>query len=277
MRYYSLVLALFLFATLSCQSQTEEMQESEWKGFKRLDFSLDKRDVRLIIPPKPLNEKPWVWRARFPDYHSELDSLLVSEGFHIAYINTDNQFGSPKAGEVWNTFYEYMTTTYQLQKKVVLSCHSRGGLFVYNWAKKNPEKIACIYADAPVCDFKSWPAGFGNSKGSRNDWRTLKAEYGFGSDEETKAFADNPIDNLEALAAAKVPILHTVGLQDKVVPPEENSFLLVNKYIRLGGSAMVSPCTEGEQKSEGHHYPIENPRLIADFIKYHAIKYTHAP
>lgn len=40
-------------------------------------------------------------------------------------------------------------------KKVALEGMSRGGLIVYNWAAQNPEKVACIYADAPVMDFKS--------------------------------------------------------------------------------------------------------------------------
>jgi hypothetical protein len=34
---------------------------------------------------------------------------------------------------------------------------SRGGLIIYNCAVANPEKVAAIYGDAPVMDFKSWP------------------------------------------------------------------------------------------------------------------------
>jgi sialidase-1 len=202
-----------------------------------------------------------------------MDSILLSEGFHVVYVNTDNMFGSPDAVEVWNRFYSFLTTKMQLNKKVALEGVSRGGLFVYNWAKQNPDKVNCIYAEAPVCDFKSWPGGFGKGKGSEADWERLKKEYGFTSDEEAKNYADNPVDNLNELALAKVPILHMIGLNDEVVPPEENTLTLVHRYIKLGGPATVIPCTEGKQDLFGHHFPIETPRLGADFIKY----YTELP
>lgn len=282
-RYFSTVLFLLvgllyqdLFAQFDINSDlVKEKDESLWKGFRRYDFKYKHRDARLIVPNNPLPGKPWLWRARFPDWHTEADSILISEGFHLAYINTDNQFGSPNAIKIWDDFYDFLTLDLKLQKKVSLMGVSRGGLFIYNWAKKNPEKVASIYAEAPVCDFKSWPAGFGTSKGSLNDWEKLKEEYGFTSDDEAKLYANNPIDNLNALAEAKVPILHMIGLKDKIVPVDENTLPLINKYISLGGNASVVTCTQGKQELEGHHFSIETPRTVADFIKYNALQ--HAP
>ena len=273
-----LFLILFIVSfSLFAQSDTNTFlengkEESFWKGFKRYDFKHQKRAARLIIPNNPLPGNPWIWRARFPEWHTEADSILVAEGFYLAYINTDNKYGSPHAINIWDSFYTYLTNEYQLQKKVALLGVSRGGLFVYNWAKKNPEKVSCIYAEAPVCDFKSWPAGFGESKGSLEDWGKLKEEYGFVSDDEAKLYVNNPIDNLNVLAEAKVPIMHTIGLEDKIVPVHENTIPLINTYIQLGGSATVVPCTEGEQQLQGHHFSIETPRRVADFIKYHSLK-----
>lgn len=281
-RYYSvlLVLALSLF-TQNIFGQTEidsnllkESKASIWKGFDRYDFKHNQKEARLIIPKKPLPGKPWIWRARFPDWHIEADSILVAKGFHLAYINTNNQFGSPKAVAIWDGFYDFLTSKLNLHKKVSLMGVSRGGLFIYNWAKKNPEKVASIYAEAPVCDFKSWPAGFGTGKGSLKAWEKLKEEYGFQSDAAAKAYQNNPIDNLNALAAAKVPILHMIGLLDKIVPVTENTMPLINSYILLGGNASVVTCTEGKQKLEGHHFPIETPQTVVDFITYNAVQHT---
>lgn len=254
----------------SVYSQNDEKSRS-WKGFERLNLKFEGRDVRLIIPKESQPEKPWVWRARFPEYHAEIDSALVSHGYYIAYIDTNHMFGSSEAIRVRNKFYKFMVDTYNLCKKVVLHGHSRGGLFTYNWAKVNPDKVACIYVDGPVCDFKSWPAGFGSSKGSYKDWVNLKKAYGFKSDDEAKVYNDNPIDNLEGLVEAKVPIMHSISLKDEVVPANENSLLLVKKYIDLGGMATVYPCVEGEEKSKGHHYSIDNPEMVINFIKQHSI------
>ena len=247
-------------------------KESLWKGFKRYDFKHKQNDSRLIIPREPLPGNPWIWRARFPDWHTEADSLLVSEGFQLAYINTRNKFGSPSAISIWDEFYQFLTLEFNLQKTVALMGVSRGGLFIYNWAKKNPKKVSCIYAEAPVCDFKSWPAGFGESKADTIAWKKLKEEYGFASDEDVKSYSNNPKDNLNVLAEAKVPIMHMIELEDEIVPVNENTFPLINKYIRLGGSASVVPFTGGKQKLNGHHLAIETPRIVADFIKYNTLE-----
>ena len=267
------VIAILVIFSCSAESVSvpdslNGMTYSTWKGFERYDFEFEGRTSHITRPKKSLPGKPWVWRARFPGWHTEMDSILLAEGFHIAFVNTNNMYGSPAAVEIWDRFYHYMTTELELHTKVALEGVSRGGLFIYNWAKRNPEKVSCIYAEAPVCDFKSWPGGFGAGKGSETDWEQLKIEYGFSSDEEAKNYEDNPFDNLEELALAKVPVLHMIGLNDQVVPPDENSFILTDRYIKLGGPAMVVPCTEGKQTLFGHHFPIETPRLGADFITY---------
>ena len=270
-----LLISVFGFSQHPKSSSIERgNQTSLWKGFERLDFNYNGNDIRLIFPSKKLPGNPWIWRARFPDWHTDADSILVAKGYHLAYINTDNQYGSPGAIAIWDKFYELLTTEYKLNKKVALMGVSRGGLFVYNWAKKNPEKVASIYAEAPVCDFNSWPGGFGKGKGSPEDWAKLKEAYGFNSDNQARSYKDNPINGLENLAAHKVPILHMIGLKDKIVPPEENTIPLINKYISHGGVATIVPCTSGEQELEGHHFPIETPQIVADFISYHSPKTT---
>ncbi len=245
-------------------------KKSDWKGFTRYDFEFEGKKAFVITPTNTTPGKPWVWRARFPGWHSEMDSILLSEGFHIAYLNTNSQFGSPRAMKSWDRYYRYLVKSHDFSTKVALEGVSRGGLFVYNWAKMHPDLVSCIYTEAPVCDFKSWPAGFGTGIGSDKDWKILKEEYGFKTDAEANHYTNNPIDNLEDLARAKVPVLHMISLTDSVVPPKENTLPLINKYIALGGIATVVTCTEGKQTLHGHHFPIETPRLGADFIIYYS-------
>lgn len=246
--------------------------KSIWQGFDRYDFEFQGRNAHIIVPSSERADKAWVWRARFPEWHTEMDSILLHRGFYRLYINTDNLYGSPKAMEIWDSFYEYVLNTFHLNDKVVLEGVSRGGLFVYNWAKRHPEKVTFIYAEAPVCDFTSWPGGLGAGKGSIKDWAQLKEAYDFDSDAQAKEYLHQPMDDLEGLAAASVPILHMIGLDDKVVPVEENSFPLIEKYLRLGGPATIIPCTEGKSSLEGHHFEIQSPALAADMITLHADK-----
>ena len=184
----------------------------------------------------------------------------------MVYVNTNDMFGSPAAMQVWDLFYEYLVSSKHFSRKVALEGVSRGGLYVYNWAKRNPLKVACIYAEAPVLDFKSWPGGKGIGKGSPEDWKGVLSSYGF-SEAQAMDYKDNPIDNLGGLAACKVPILHAIGLNDKIVPPSENTFVLVKNYTAWGGIATIYPMTRFEQNLEGHHFPIEHPERIADFVE----------
>jgi pimeloyl-ACP methyl ester carboxylesterase len=242
-------------------------KKSTWKGFVRYDFNFNGRDCRIVCPDNPAAGNPWIWNARFPDWHTEIDSILLSEGFYVTYINTDEFNGSPDGVKIWDEYFKYLTGTFGFDNRVALEGVSRGGLYVYNFAKKYPYRISCIYAEAPVCDFKSWPGGFGKGKRSLQDWKLILKAYGFRDDSAAISYKDNPTDNLEKLAAARVPVLHMIGLNDSIVPPAENTFVLIDRYIRLGGTATVIPCNRGKQELNGHHFDIETPRLVADFIK----------
>lgn len=262
---------IFLLSLLgSClfkvHAQTiREERTTRWKGFEKIEFRLDTMTAFYIKPPQPIPGNPWIWRAHFPNWHTEMDSLLVQKGFHVAYINTNNLFAHPNAMRAWDQFYDYLVHQKGLAPKVALEGVSRGALYVYAWAKRNPSKVSCIYTEAAVCDFTSWPGGKGNGKGSPNDWKKLQELYGF-TEEQALKYADQPKDNLEGLAAFKVPILHVIGLKDSMVPAEENTFVLVNNYIKYGGPATIIPMTKGKQELSGHHFPIEDPASLADFI-----------
>ena len=279
-RYSCLVwLAILLVKTTLVAAQTAENLTS-WKGFEKVEFTFDNREAWFVKPKQAIAGNPWVWRAHFPTWHTEMDSILLSRGFHIAYINTNDMFAHPKAMQVWDRFYDYLVNQKGFAPKVALEGVSRGGLYVYGWAKRNPDKVSCIYAEAPVCDPKSWPGGKGKGPGSEKDWAAWLKLFKM-SEEEAEKFTDIPLNDLAGLAAFKVPIIHVIGLNDKHVPAEENSDLLVKNYMQLGGPISVYPMTRGDQEMEGHHFPIEHPEFFANFIEQHSVPVkkllTHKP
>jgi pimeloyl-ACP methyl ester carboxylesterase len=156
---------------------------------------VDGKGCFVIEPENAAEGKPWVWRARFPGYHSEIDQLLLAKGYHIAHIDTGGMLGSPAALKHWEVFYSFLTDTEGLNKKAALYGVSRGGLFVYRWAKNHPGTVACIYNDTPVCDLKSWPGGKGGGMGDAKTWANALAQYGFENEAVALAYGDNPIDN----------------------------------------------------------------------------------
>lgn len=241
----------------------------DWKGYQRFDFDVYGKVCYVVLPKDAASGNPWVWRARFPGYHSEADMLLLERGFHVAHMNTNGMLGSPTAMEHWDAFYALLTGGYGLSKKPALEGVSRGGLFVYRWAAAHPEHVACIYGDTPVCDFKSWPLGQGKGLGHEETWNRLLKEYEM-TKEEALLFEGNPIDGLEAIAKAGIPLLHIVSLSDRVVPPTENTFVLAERYRKLGGSIDIIEIPVGTEKSSGHHFDHPDPKRVADFIEQHA-------
>ena len=268
-RLTSFIFALVICCTLLPPSTAQENGDIEkWNGYKKVNFQVAERSAYLVVPENPAHESPWVWRARFPNFHPEVDLLLLEKGFHIAYIDVAGLFGGPKAMEIGDAFYEHLTTERNLSKTPVLEGVSRGGLFVYNWAARNSSKVACIYCDTPVCDFKSWPAGLGDGIGHAPSWKNCKAAYGL-TNEGAMEFQENPIDHSKKIAAANIPLMHIVSESDQVVPPSENTYILRERLAALGHPMQIISVKEGTKESNGHHFTHPDPKRVAEFIVKH--------
>lgn len=244
--------------------QPFEGKKSQWNGYDRYDFKCDGRACIVVTPKQAAKGRPWIWRARFWGHEPQTDTALLAAGFHVVYMDVGGLFGCPSAVAHWNAFYKLLTDKHGLATKVALEGMSRGGLIIFNWAAANCDKVACIYADAPVCDFKSWPGGKGASRGSPGDWKACLKAYGL-TEEQAMAYKKNPIDNLELLAKAKIPLLHVVGAADNVVPVAENTAIIAQRYREIGGRIEVI-----SKPNCGHHpHSLKDPKPIVDFVLKH--------
>ncbi|WP_372798731.1 GDSL-type esterase/lipase family protein [Pontiella sp.] len=252
------------WACLSAFAADWAGEKSDFHGFDQFDFQTSELQCRVVVPKSVAEGNPWVWRARFWGHEPQVDIALLNEGFHIAYVDVADLFGSPEAVARWDTFYKFLTEEKGFSTRPVLEGMSRGGLIVYNWAAQNPDKISCIYADAPVCDFKSWPGGKGAGEGSSGNWKTCLAAYGL-TEDEALVYDRNPIDRLAPLAEAGVPLLQVVGDADTVVPVAENTAIMEQRYKALGGSIEVI------HKPGVKHHPhcLKDPAPITAFILKH--------
>ncbi|QJE95196.1 GDSL-type esterase/lipase family protein [Luteolibacter luteus] len=239
----------------------DEARISEWSGYERLDFKVDERDALLVRPKQPAKGNPWIWRTEFFGHEPQADLELLARGYHVAYIDVQNMYGAPVAMRHMDALYDQLVGAQGLSKKVTLEGFSRGGLFAFNWAALNPERVTALYVDAPVCDFKSWPGGKGVGPGSPEDWKRCLQAYGL-SEAEAMAYSKNPVDQLAPLAKAGIPVLAVIGDSDEVVPVAENIDLVEKRYKELGGKIEVI------RKAGGKHHPhsLPDPKPIVDFI-----------
>ncbi|HYG74033.1 MAG TPA: GDSL-type esterase/lipase family protein [Planctomycetota bacterium] len=239
----------------------EDVKRGEWNGYEKHEFAVNGRKAFVVLPKTAAEGKPWIWRTEFFGHEPQGDLALLARGFHAACIDMQNMYGAPVAMGHMDAFYAHLVKNYGLAPKTVLEGFSRGGLFAFNWAAKNPEKVAALYVDAPVCDFKSWPGGKGKGKGSASDWKRCLEVYGL-SEEQALAYKLNPVDNLAPIAAAKIPILSVCGETDDVVPFAENTRLVEERYKQLGG-----PITVIAKPHCNHHpHSLKDPTRIVNFI-----------
>jgi lysophospholipase L1-like esterase/pimeloyl-ACP methyl ester carboxylesterase len=233
---------------------------SNYYGFECFDFAFDGRDAKIVCPNKAAHGLPWLWRARFWGHEPQTEIALLERGFHVVYCDVSELLGNDEAIGRWNRFYDMLVSA-GLAKKPALEAFSRGGVYAYRWAAVNPGHVACVYADAPVLDLKSWPGARGNGAGNPVEWERFKQNFNL-NEKEALAFRGNPLDLTPQIAGAGFPMLHICGDSDPVVPIEENTDPFEKKILESGGTITVI-----RKPGVGHHpHSLPNPQPIVDFI-----------
>lgn len=272
----SLALMLLVFCGVRAQETAVKLSitkveqvsttASNWHGYQKQSFVLDGDPAFVVVPKVAASGKPWIWRTSFPDFHAEVDIELVRNGFHIGFLNVVQALGSDASLDKMDRFYEQVRSQWGLAARPALEPCSRGGLHAYRYAARHPQRIACILGDVPVMDLKSWPMKWPDSKPQIQD---ALRHYGFQSEQELLAFRGNPIDLLEPIAAAKIPLRHVICLTDKVVPPEENSLEAKRRLVALGHDMELEVLQDSAQL-HGHHFPYPNVFGSVRFVMRHA-------
>lgn len=218
--------------------------EASFHEFAELDFTLpeDGAACKIVAPKNAAAGRPWVWRARFWDHQPAFDIAMLEHGYHLVYCDVVEFWGAPKAVERWNHFYA-LAQKVGLGPKPVLEGMSRGGTYIFNWAKANPTKVTAIYGDNPLLDLRTFPNGTPEVRAMREQ---CLESYGI-TEAQLPDFKGSPIDGLEGLAAAKVPVFLVLGMKDDVVPVTRHADVLEARYKALGGSV-----TRWEKPDAGH-------------------------
>lgn len=240
---------------------SDPVQKSNFYGYSCFSFSFKGHSAKVVAPKQIAKGMPWIWRARFWGHEPQTDIGLLERGYHVVYCDVAELFGNTEAINIWNDFYAHLRKM-GFAKKAVLEGMSRGGVYVYNWAAANPSKVACVYADNPVLDLKSWPGGKGKGPGSKTDWAIFLKDYGYTTEEEAAGFTGNPMDKIKQIVKGKYPMLHVCGDMDEAVPMSENTLPFAEKIKRAGGDIRII------HKPEGKHHPhsLPNPAPIIAFI-----------
>ncbi len=204
-----------------------------------------KGHTAFLIMPHPVAadfKTAWVWYAPalqgLPGPEEKwMFQKFLEAGMAVAGIDVGESYGNPVGRTLFSALFEQLVEQRGLSQTPCLLARSRGGLMLYNWAVEHPSSVACVAGIYPVCNLSSYP-GVGKACGA----------YGMTAEQlETQLTEHNPLDRLQPLAEAHVPIYHIHGDSDTVVPIEENSGALAQRYRQLGGEITLNVI-----KGQGH-------------------------
>ncbi|KLU05395.1 xylanase [Rhodopirellula islandica] len=231
----------------------------DFHGFTQQEFELDGVACKLVSPTTPAPTAPWIWRARFWGHEPQLDVALLNQGWHVCFCDIADLFGNETAVQRWDQFYD-LSQQIGLHPQPLLEGMSRGGLIVMRWASAHPNQVCGIYVDNAVMDVRSWPGGKGSGVGAPRAWKTCLDAYQM-TEEQTETIDDGPLHRLDGLVKAGVPIFAMINEADNVVPPSENSDVLVKSYRELGGTIQ-----EMRRPGLGHHpHSLKDPAPLVKF------------
>ena len=224
-----------LFALITLFALPLSAQEPTLK--KAEIFEVDGPKAVLYAAPKPAEGKPWVWYA--PTLNGGVSlagrpvyfEAFMNAGISLAGFDLGEVRGSPASSAKFTLFYEAMVKRGFSAKPILLG-QSRGGIMTLSWAFRNPEKVKAWVGIYPVCNLTSWPL--------KNSKPQTLADYAVPEEELRSRLKEfNPIDNLAGLAENKVPMFAVHGDNDVVVPYDDNTKLLKERYEAAGGAFRV--------------------------------------
>jgi alpha-beta hydrolase superfamily lysophospholipase len=264
----ALVLSAAFAGELSAAQKNSESQKNKTPT-KKLPLAgevfLVDRCPAFLIPPKQSvarNPTPWVWYApTLPGLPADSEKWMferfTAAGIAIAGIDVGESYGSPQGRAKYTALYRTLVDKRGMSSKPVLLGRSRGGLMLYAWACENPDKVGAVAGIYPVCDLTSYPG-----------IKTAAKAYGLTASElEGELPKHNPLDRLQPLAKAGVPLFAIHGDADRVVPLERNSGEMARRYAALGGKMdLIVPKGQGHNMWPGF---FESQALV-DFVLKHA-------
>ncbi len=237
--------------------------ETEWQGFKSLNFKFEDRNAILVFPKSPNAEKKWLLKTEYFGAFPNFEIEMLKRGYHLAYVANVTRWLHPSDIDAKARFADFLRREFGLNEKCVPVGMSCGGLQAVYFAANHPSYISSLYLDAPVMNLLSCPYAVGN-----------EAQPGFIAEFEAATgktlsdlinYRNHPIDNVPKLIENKIPVILVAGDSDTVVPYHENGKALYELYKAAGAhiELYLKPGVDH------HPHGLEDPTPIINFVEKH--------
>ena len=224
--------------------------ENSWFGFREEKFVFEDHNAVIVYPAEGTANGRLVLKTEYwPAFQDALELPLVKCGFHLCYIANDNRFALENDLDRKARFVRFVAEKCGVSERTIPVGMSCGGLIAIKFAARHPNLVSCLYLDAPVLNYMSWPCGFGTATNVPEDNSEIFKALGINFIGDLIAYRDMPLDKLGDLIRMKIPVFMASGDSDTVVPYVENGIFLERAYKAAGLDIEV------QIKPGGDHHP----------------------
>lgn len=232
----------------------------EWNGFETINFTFDGKNAIIVLPKEPKSGKKWLFKTEYFGAFPNFEIEMLHRGYALAHVDNETRWCLQSDTIRQGAFAKYLHDEFDFAKKCLPVGMSCGGMQAVYFAARYPEMTAAIYIDAPVLNLLSCPCGVGLAHNELYD------EF-VGATGQTVSeminYRNHPIDHVDELINAKIPVFLICGGDDHCVPYLENGKVLYDKYIAAGGDIwqIVKPGVD--------HNPhgLDDPTPLIEFVE----------
>lgn len=235
-----------------------------WKDYKYTDFEFEGRKATLVFPKETDEKRRWTLKMEYQYAFIEEELSLLEKGFHVAYLENISRFASKADCDAKARFAEYLHNEYGLNEKCVPVGMSLGGAHAMNFAGFHPDKVSCLYIDAPILSFFQYA-----KEKYRDIWEKEVVPTYPGITRAGLYYFDNhPMSKIPILQAHNIPVLLVYGNEDMTVPCDEHARIMEMEYEDKPG--LLTVMVRNLQGHHPHGFPTD-PKPIVDYILEHSL------
>ncbi len=230
-----------------------------WNGYKCIELSFEGRHALVVCPNASCEGNKWLLKTEYFGAFPEFELDMLARGYHLAYIENKTRWMVPDDVSVKARFADYLSEHYGLNKRCVPVGMSCGGLHAVYFAAEHPEYVAALYLDAPVMNLLSCPGAVGRTPNIA--FEEFENDTGI-TLSKLLNYRNHPVDRMQELLEADIPVLLIAGDSDVVVPYSENGEHLAEFYKKNGGT-----ITEIIKPGCNHHpHGLEDRTPMIEFV-----------
>ena len=235
-----------------------------WHGYKLVKEEFLGKELYIACPDEKKCDGKWVLKTEYREAFPNTELKLLEKGYHVVHLKNRSRWYPEDDVLDHAALCRYMHEEKGLSEKCVIVGMSCGGCQGVIFAAQYPQYVSCMYLDAPVIDFLSVVAGFGNRKNNGNMMTEFSNAMGIDKI-GLLSYRKHPLDYIPKLVKSRIPVVLVAGDSDKVVVYEENGKLLYDAYVDAG----IEIQLHMKKGCDHHPHGLEDPTPVVQFIMKH--------